>query len=237
MQTAALVRQSTRAEFFHENGYLRFDVAALNADRIIADVAPLYRGKTRVQDAWRRLASVRALACNEAIMALVSELIGCRVFPFQTLNFRRGTEQDLHRDSTYFDTVPSGLMAGVWVAFEDMDLGNGPLRFFPGSHRGETGAQELGIMREGEAIIWHAHLLHGGSPIADAGRTRHSQATHYYAAGCSYIQPHRGIAKQPTDIRDGRAVPSYYLGRKSPPAVRTRAEEWVRNLTGHVPRR
>lgn len=224
MASAAQRYDPTPVEFFREHGYLIFDVADLDAETIVADVTPLYRGKGRVQDAWRRLASVRALACNDEIVALVADLLGCEVFPFQTLNFRRGTEQDLHRDSGFFDTVPSGLMAGVWVAFEDMEIGNGPLRFYPGSHRSDGGVPELGIMRKGQAIVWHAHLLHGGSPIIEAGRTRHSQVTHYFAAGRRYVQPHINAAKQPTDIRDGK------LHGRAPIAARSREalRNWLR---------
>src|SRR5690606_10216615 len=47
----------------------------------------------RVQDAWRTDADVKALACNENILALLKKLYGRAPFPFQTLNFRFGSQQ------------------------------------------------------------------------------------------------------------------------------------------------
>jgi ectoine hydroxylase-related dioxygenase (phytanoyl-CoA dioxygenase family) len=36
-------------------------------------------------------------------------------------------------------------MCGVWVALEDIDMGNGPLIYYPGSHRvPEVTMKELG---------------------------------------------------------------------------------------------
>ena len=31
--------------------------------------------------------------------------------------------------------MPEGFMCGVWVALEDMDMDNGPLVYYPGSHQ------------------------------------------------------------------------------------------------------
>tara|TARA_R110002074_G_scaffold402324_1_gene607080 strand:- start:149775 stop:150605 length:831 start_codon:yes stop_codon:yes gene_type:complete len=43
----------------------------------------------------------------------------------------------------------------------------------------------------GTAIIWHANLLHGGTPIPDSSSppSRLSQATHYYAEADCYYSP------------------------------------------------
>jgi hypothetical protein len=43
--------------------------------------------------------------------------------------------------------------------------------------------RKLGIIKKGQAIIWHANLLHGGSPQTDKAKTRNSQVTHYYFEG------------------------------------------------------
>ena len=36
--------------------------------------------------------------------------------------------------------------------------------------------------KKGDVFIWHAHLLHGGGPINDPGRTRRSTVFHYFTA-------------------------------------------------------
>lgn len=45
-------------------------------------------------------------------------------------------------------------------------------------------------MKKGQALIWSANLLHGGSKILDPSRTRKSQAIHYFFEGCEkYYSP------------------------------------------------
>jgi len=41
---------------------------------------------------------------------------------------------------------------------------------------------ETFLGKEGDVIIWHEQLLHGGSPISDFSRTRRSLVTHYWRA-------------------------------------------------------
>lgn len=89
----------------------------------------------RVQDAWNTVPEVKQIACNPQILKLLSELYGRRAFPFQTLNFPVGTQQHYHSDSIHFSSCPERFMAGVWVALEDIDTDNGPLVYYPGSHK------------------------------------------------------------------------------------------------------
>jgi hypothetical protein len=49
--------------------------------------------------------------------------------------------------------------------------------------------QETFLARKGQALIWAANLLHGGSPQTDPKRTRWSQVTHYYFDDCIYYTP------------------------------------------------
>lgn len=53
---------------------------------------------------------------------------------FASLNFDRGTQQEVHVDLIYFCTEPLHSMVGVWIALEDIDLGAGPLFYHLGSH-------------------------------------------------------------------------------------------------------
>ncbi|MEZ5489515.1 MAG: phytanoyl-CoA dioxygenase family protein [Gammaproteobacteria bacterium] len=214
---------------FHTNGYLvvdfEFDDALLEG--IKEKVYPLYPEEfrnnptfgTRVQDAWLQVDEVRQLAVQENVLRALGELYGRRALAFQTLNFPVGTSQLAHSDTIHFNSMPSGFMAGVWVALEDMDENNGSLIYYPGSHKlheytmqdfglgtgynfykdyeravqqviEEQNLQpEYGCIRKGEALIWHANLLHGGAPRKDLARSRHSQVTHYYFEGCRYYTP------------------------------------------------
>ena len=177
-------------------------------------------------------------------------LYGREPIPFQTLNFDRGTEQAAHNDTIHFHCVPRFFMCGVWTALEDVDERNGPLFMHPGNHRlldyamtdlgldasgAEYGEYErriariletLGLPREeihlrkGQAVIWAANAYHGGSPILDCSRTRHSQATHYYFDYCLYYfpmgsEPFAGkvTMREVIDIQSGRFVEPRYCGR------------------------
>ncbi|QDC38080.1 phytanoyl-CoA dioxygenase family protein [Sphingobium fuliginis] len=257
------------ATSLYEKGYAVFDFpdADLDAriDRIKRNLAPHYRvdfenlqsnktlGERRLQDAWTFDQDVRAIASNDAMLDLLSKLYGRRAFPFQTLNFPVGTQQEAHSDSVHFSSLPERFMCGVWLAMEDIGPDSGPLFYYPGSHRwpimtnaliGRRGygsdlvsaqdpygpawralcdahdAQEaVFLARKGQALIWCANLLHGGSCQSDPTLTRWSQVTHYYFDDCIYYTPafsDEAVGKlnmrNPVAINDDLNRPCSYLG-------------------------
>jgi ectoine hydroxylase len=54
------------------------------------------------------------------------------------------------------------------------------------------------LARKGDVLIWHANLLHGGSPITKSGRTRKSMVAHYFAKG---VLCYHEISQRPTIFR------------------------------------
>jgi ectoine hydroxylase-related dioxygenase (phytanoyl-CoA dioxygenase family) len=207
------------------------------------DLADGPRSHYRVQDGWQESPAARGLACHPRILELLEALYGRRPFPFQTLNFSTGTQQRNHSDSIHFSSMPRGFMCGVWVALEDTDAGNGPLFYAPGSHRlPELTLTDFGMTLEnasyvkyedgitdavtaaglafeevhvplGTAFIWSSNLVHGGMPIRETGRTRHSQVTHYFFDDCVYYTPFYSevptgelFVRVPTDISTGKPV-------------------------------
>lgn len=241
-------------------------------ERIKADLSPLYgidladpqsdktTGERRVQDAWKKNADVRAIAANQAIIDLLGKLYGRAAFPFQTLNFPVGTQQDAHADSVHFSSLPERFMCGVWLAMEDIGPDAGPLFYYPGSHRwpimtnaliGRRGfgsdlqsaqdpygpgwralcevhgaQQDVFLARKGQALIWCANLLHGGSRQNDPTLTRWSQVTHYYFDDCIYYTPaYSDEATAQLDLRqivaisDGQPRPNRYLGEEVRPPL------------------
>ena len=231
--TRTLVKQ------FAEQGYVIIDDLGIEnigeiIDSIVKDLTPIYgeKGKVesawiyhdRIQDAWTFNQEVKKIATAPKIINLLKIIYQREPIPFQTLNFRFGTEQSTHSDSIHFSSVPARFMCGVWIALEDIDGNNGPLHYYPGSHKlpifdlndlGITGSyqnkpydfyavyeeflQSLieynGLkkvelyVKKGQALIWAANLLHGGSPVLDNNRTRYSQVTHYYFSDCMYYIP------------------------------------------------
>lgn len=45
------------------------------------------------------------------------------------------------------------------------------------------------LLEKGDALIWSANILHGGSPVANPNLTRWSQVTHYFFEDCLYFTP------------------------------------------------
>lgn len=210
-------------------------------------------GERRVQDAWKFDEDVKAIAANETIIGLLTKLYGRKAFPFQTLNFPVGTQQDAHSDSVHFSSLPPRFMCGVWLAMEDISADAGPLFYYPGSHRwpimtneliGRRGAGSdlnsaqdpyghawaalcdandakpaVFLARKGQALIWCANLLHGGSIQKNSRLTRWSQVTHYYFDDCIYYTPAysdesvgRLDLRSPQSVVDGSFHHSQYLG-------------------------
>ncbi len=152
------------------------------------------------------------------LLSLLSFLLGKPVVPFQSISFVQGSEQRAHSDAIHMSTQPPGYLIATWTALEDCTLDNGPLFYYPGSHRlpyvttadypsgnsrftlgrhsnrryeehiaklveKHAFSKKLHLARRGDVLIWHANLLHGGSPIARRDATRRSIVCHYFAAG------------------------------------------------------
>ncbi|WPP52893.1 phytanoyl-CoA dioxygenase family protein [Catalinimonas niigatensis] len=75
-------------------------------------------------------------AINQAELVRTLELLmGTPIELFQSANFLTGTQERAHSDFIHMSSYPYGYLLGVWVALEDIDRDNGPLFFYPGSHK------------------------------------------------------------------------------------------------------
>ena len=282
------------ADDLHHKGFAVFDFPDLELDarieRIQQRLGPRYGvdfddpasdktiGDRRVQDAWKDDDDVRAIATNTQVISLLTKLYGRPAFPFQTLNFPVGTQQDAHSDMAHFSSLPERFMCGVWLAMEDISADAGPLFYFAGSHSwpamnnaliGRRGfgsdlqsAQDpfdeawralceahdarpdVFLARKGQALIWCANLLHGGSLQNDPKLTRWSQVTHYYFDDCIYYTPafsDEAIGQLQLRtihaITDGKVRPNRYLGeevRAWPPDAKSQPRLSLRRLLKQV---
>lgn len=68
-------------------------------------------------------------------LAACDQYFGQPTTLYTSLYYERGSEQSLHRDTPYFYTRPEGQYLGVWLALDDVDAGNGPLKVVPRSHQ------------------------------------------------------------------------------------------------------
>jgi ectoine hydroxylase-related dioxygenase (phytanoyl-CoA dioxygenase family) len=127
-----------------DNGYLIwkgfFDDAA--TDRIQEEVDRLVKkGKlhpthdNKLMFANRHSTLIRRVTEEKRLTDLLSFILDKQVVPFQTINFRNGSNQRAHSDSIHMTTYPLGYLIAVWIALEDTRPDNGPLFYYPGSHR------------------------------------------------------------------------------------------------------
>lgn len=124
---------------FAEEGYVIFDPEVEEAitDELVKELAPHYidKNETRIQDAWKFNEKVRHVATLKAVQEKLKLLYRRDPIPFQTLNFPVGTQQNTHSDMIHFNSIPERFMCGVWIAFEDINADNGPLHYYPKSHK------------------------------------------------------------------------------------------------------
>jgi ectoine hydroxylase-related dioxygenase (phytanoyl-CoA dioxygenase family) len=208
-----------------DNGYMLlhnfFDDTVINAinteiDKIAAQQLIKTTHDNKLPFANRISAIIKSVTYTPELISILDFLLGKEVVPFQTLNFIKGSSQRAHSDSIHMTTYPLGYLIAVWIALEDTNENNGPLFYYPGSHRlpyllnndfNETSsALKLGrqdyhdyedviaevigknnlvkqtfFAKKGDVFIWHANLIHGGTPIIDHTLTRKSMVIHYYA--------------------------------------------------------
>ncbi len=93
------------------------------------------RDERRSQDLWEYSEPVRKMACKKEVLDVLEFLYDRETVPFQTLNFRYGSQQRAHSDTIHFSSLPARFMCGVWVALEDITEENGPLFYYPGSQK------------------------------------------------------------------------------------------------------
>jgi hypothetical protein len=242
---------------YAEQGYLIIDTGLPEStfDRIIELLQPHFN-EPRLQDAWKITPLVKEVAGCAKVMDMLRLLYRREPFPFQTLNFHVGSQQKTHSDAIHFYSVPQRFMCGVWVALEDTDENNGPLHYYPGSHKlpfydmsdiGLKGSNDVGHynqyleyekfvknlmeatgqkkqvfkVKKGQALIWSANLFHGGEPILQPGRTRHSQVTHYFFKDCMYYSPlwsdipvEKMYMRRPFNVLTGELMENSYLNEQ-----------------------
>ncbi|MEM7102143.1 MAG: phytanoyl-CoA dioxygenase family protein [Bacteroidota bacterium] len=166
---------------------------------------------------------------NKKMLYLLNFIMGEPIHPFQTINFIEGSEQKAHSDFIHMTSEPKGYLIATWTALENTDAGNGPLFYYPGSHKlpyimsgdFDTGhgrwflgnntykhyedkieelikqhqlEKQYFHAEKGDVLIWHANLLHGGSPIKEQGRTRKSMVAHYF---CENVISYHEISQRP----------------------------------------
>lgn len=136
--------QVALAVHYHTEGFavLKAGIDTTLIDQTIDDIKNEYPANvgeepSRHQDLWKTHPKVRDIASQPQILSVLQFLYDRKPIPFQTLNFKFGTQQRAHSDTIHFSSLPAKFMCGVWVALEDTNADNGPLFYYPRSHRSE----------------------------------------------------------------------------------------------------
>jgi ectoine hydroxylase-related dioxygenase (phytanoyl-CoA dioxygenase family) len=165
----------------------------------------------KVNDLYLVSEDTREIILSPRMAAILHELLGREPVLCNTLSMLRGSRQPDHIDSIYMTPRTHLDLIATWIALEDTQPEAGPLRYWPGSHRippflfggssyhyvqeempvfeGYYRSQlerrglrpKLLFAKKGDVLIWHAQLLHGGSPIADMNKTRETLVSHFYS--------------------------------------------------------
>jgi ectoine hydroxylase len=93
-----------------------------------------YSGR-KIMFAYRHGALMNKIATDQGIIAAFKFLSGKEMVPFQSINFEKSSEQRAHSDAIHMTTYPLGYLTAAWVALEDIGTNQGPLIYYPGSHR------------------------------------------------------------------------------------------------------
>lgn len=108
----------------------------------------------------------------------------------------------------------------------------------------EGAVEETFMARKGQALIWSANLLHGGSSRTEPTLSRWSQVTHYYFEDCIYYTPAysdepigRLALREIVDASTGQPKPNVYLGEHfSSPDPRAASTGRWKKLTDKIGR-
>lgn len=164
----------------------------------------------KINDLYLEYEEIRQVVLDQELTRIVGQLLQGTPLVINTLNFEFGSQQHDHVDTFYMPPRKQNCMLATWIALEPVTIDAGPIRYYPRSHKippylfshGKTNAiaaelpgfydymaQEMATRQiepetftadAGDLFIWHAQLLHGGTPIQDPLKTRRSLVTHYF---------------------------------------------------------
>lgn len=105
-------------------------------ERLIAkgDLYLNYSGK-QIISAYKKSTLINQLLKRKELVQILEFILDKEVNLFQTINFLKGSEIQPHSDFFHMATFPAGNSLAVWIALEDVDENNGPLLYYPGSHK------------------------------------------------------------------------------------------------------
>lgn len=168
------------------------------------------QGRVKLNDLFLDSPLIRACSLDKRLSAIIGNLLDGDPIQCNSLNFIYGSTQPAHYDTWFMPPVVEDKMLATSICLERVTDDNGPVVLYPGTHKiapyvfphggiakldaslipaeqyvAETTShiEPIPFMGEpGDVLIWHGQVLHGGSPIKDANKTRRSLVSHYFRA-------------------------------------------------------
>ena len=164
----------------------------------------------KINDLYLSNSEIRELIVGNDLAVILRDILQATPMVCNTLNLEFGSQQEYHFDTFYMPPPTPNKMLASWIALEDSTIENGPLSYYPGSHKippylfsnGLTNIVkgEMHLFREyvsteikkrslkpvtllakkGDVFIWHSQLYHGGTKILNPEKTRKTLVTHYF---------------------------------------------------------
>ncbi len=128
---------SSKGYLILENFFDASTVDAVNAeiDRLQKRGKLQFTYGNKLMFANKKSKLVKSIAEDPGLKKILSFLLDKDIVAFQTINFIHGSGQRAHSDSIHMTTYPLGYLIAAWIALEDVTHENGPLFYYPGSHR------------------------------------------------------------------------------------------------------
>jgi phytanoyl-CoA hydroxylase len=129
---------------WNENGFVILknfftdtQVEAVNSEitRLQNEGKAPFRYGNKIMFAFKNSEIIQKIATDSSLLNILHFLLKRKPILFQSINFLQGSEQATHSDSIHMTTYPLGGLAAIWVALEDITLENGPLHYYPKSHK------------------------------------------------------------------------------------------------------
>jgi ectoine hydroxylase-related dioxygenase (phytanoyl-CoA dioxygenase family) len=104
-------------------------------ERLLAQNKIQFTNGNKLMFANKISSSIKSVANDERLKQILTFLLDREIVAFQTINFLEGSQQRAHSDSIHMTTYPLGYLIAAWIALEDVNHNNGPLFYYPGSHK------------------------------------------------------------------------------------------------------
>jgi len=111
------------------------DAANKEIDELLKAGKIKFRYGNKIMFAIHQSELLTKIGIKPELLELLSSMIKGNAVLFQSINFFTGSEQHTHSDSIHMTTFPLGGLLGVWIALEDIGPEQGPLHYYPGSHK------------------------------------------------------------------------------------------------------